>query len=44
MSNDQNFSYEELMKRIREEGNIDESDIAQIILGALYYWWLKRGE
>ena len=34
------------MKRIREEGhgNIDEGNISQIILGALYYWWLKRDE
>lgn len=46
MTDDKIFSYEQLMKRIREEGhgNIDESDIAEIILGALYYWWLKRGE
>ena len=46
MTDDKIFSYEKLMKRIREEGqgNIDESDITQIILGALYYWWLKRDE
>ena len=46
MTDDEIFSYEKLMKRIREEGhgNIDESDISQIILGALYYWWLKRDE
>ena len=39
MTDDKIFSYEKLMKRIREEGhgNIDESDISQIILGALYY-------
>ena len=46
MTDNETFSYEKLMKRIREEGhgNIDESDISQIILGALYYWWLKRDE
>ena len=46
MTDNETYSYEKLMKRIREEGhgNIDESDINQIILGALYYWWLKRGD
>lgn len=46
MTDHEIFSYEKLMKLIREKGhgNIDESDITQIILGALYYWWLKRGE
>lgn len=46
MTDHEIFSYEKLMKLIREKGhgNIDESDITQIILGALYYWWLKRDE
>ena len=46
MTDDKIFSYERLMKLIREKGhgNIDESDNTQIILGALYYWWLKRDE
>ena len=46
MTDDEIFSYERLIKLIRKEGhgNIDDSDITQIILGALYYWWLKRDE
>lgn len=46
MTDHEIFSYEQLMKLIREEGhgNINEIDITQIILGALYYSWIKRGE